>query len=146
MINRGMRSILALALLALTLTGCNHSHGEAYAWGDDWVVKDPASAGAFFDGLKNKLASEGFVLSGTQPSEGGQFYGFQGSYRGSPIFRITLWRSGPHHETFHLTYTWEITTLSPTNEDMQATTHSLHESLREWVEKGGMAYLPPGSK
>jgi hypothetical protein len=126
-----------------------------YAWSDDWYMKDPVQADTFFEGLKSKLASEGFVLSepatsfvasgGQQPTGNDQVYWFKGSYQGSPQFQIKLVRSGPHLEGFHLMYEWEIMAYSSPNKEMEERTHSLHESLRDWVKKGGIANLPPKS-
>ncbi len=143
-----------LLFFGLALTGCSHPHSEMYAWGDDWYSLDPQTGDRFFAALQAKLASEGMKLSGppadsfaasagVQPNPGDQLLWYHGSYQGSHEFRIKLLRSGAHLECFHLMYEWDIATTSPTNEEMEAATRRLHESLKDWVAKGGLAHLPP---
>ena len=151
-----MRVCLCILFLALALSGCRQSYGELYAWGDDWYVKDPSQAEAFFGTLKTKLAAEGFAESapatgfvadngGMMPAEGDRVYWFQGSFQGSPNFQIKLLRSGPHLETFHIMYLWDFLAYSSPNREMEVRTHGLHETLKEWVKNGGVANLPPKS-
>ena len=149
-----MRRIVLLLVLALSLSSCVKHSGEAWA-GASWVVKNPAEADGFFDGLKVKLATEGFALSepmvgflataGITPNGRGQVYWFKGSYQGSPVFYIKLVQDGPHRECIHLMYYWDLVAYSNLNKEMEGKMHSLNASLTDWVKmKGDLVYLPPG--